>query len=132
MAKKGIKFSPAQILLGSMILTIVVGTIILSLPISQTSYIPLLDNLFMATSATTVTGLNTISLTNYTFFGQCIILLLIQIGGLGLITMTLFMISLFTELGFGTQLMAGQLLELESWKNIKKLIFFYYRFHRNF
>lgn len=124
MARKGFRFTPAQILLGSIILTILVGTALLCLPIAQTTYIPFLDNFFMATSATTVTGLNTISLQDYSFFGQCIILLLIQIGGLGLITMTLFMVSLFTDLGFGTQLMAGQLLELESWKNIRKLIFF--------
>lgn len=124
MVKKSIRRSPAQVLLVSIILTIIVGTILLSLPISQISYIPLLDNFFMATSATTVTGLNTVSLHEYSLFGKCIILLLIQIGGLGLITMTLFMLSLFTDLGFGTQLMAGQILELESWKNIKKLLFF--------
>lgn len=47
-----------------------------------------------------------------------------QIGGLGLITMTLFVLSLFTELGLGTQIMAGQILELTTWKNIRHILLF--------
>jgi trk system potassium uptake protein TrkH len=51
-------------------------------------------------------------------------MILIQIGGLGLITLTLFLMSLVVDFGFATQLMAGQLLQLESWQKIKKLILF--------
>jgi trk system potassium uptake protein TrkH len=53
-----------------------------------------------------------------------VLLALVQIGGLGLITMTLFFISLFMDLGLNTQLMAGQILEIESWKNIKRILIF--------
>lgn len=53
-----------------------------------------------------------------------IILILIQIGGLGLVTMSLFLLSLFINFGMATQLMAGQILEFESWPRIKNLIFF--------
>jgi trk system potassium uptake protein TrkH len=51
-------------------------------------------------------------------------MILIQIGGLGLITMTIFLMSLFVNFGFATQLMAGQLMQLESWQKIKNLILF--------
>jgi len=122
--KKRSQFTPARIILGSIIFTISLGTLLLALPASRTAYIPLLDLFFTATSATCVTGLLTIPLNSFTAFGHFIILLLIQIGGLGLITMTIFLMSLFIELGFATQLMAGQVLELESWKNIKKIILF--------
>ncbi|MFM9587675.1 Trk family potassium uptake protein, partial [Streptomyces caniscabiei] len=55
------------------------------------SWTPLLDCLFTATSATCVTGLVIYdTYTHWTGFGQCVILLLIQTGGLGLVTMTSF------------------------------------------
>lgn len=47
-----------------------------------------------------------------------------QIGGLGLITMSLFFMSLFVELGLATQLMAGQILEINVRKNLRDLLFF--------
>ena len=64
------------------------------------------------------------SISNFTPFGHTMLLILIQIGGLGLITLTLFLMSFFIRFGFATQLMAGQLLDLESWKNIKTILFF--------
>lgn len=57
-------------------------------------------------------------------FGKAVILGLIQIGALGLATMSLFIISLFIDLGLGTRFMAGQLFELDSWQNIKKILIF--------
>lgn len=122
--KKLVKFSPGRIILYSLIGTILFGTILLSLPIAQEHPISLLDIIFTTTSVTTVTGLLTKPLTHFTPFGQGVILFLMQLGGLGLITMTLFIISLFVNFGLTTQLLAGQMLELESWKNIKELIIF--------
>jgi trk system potassium uptake protein TrkH len=122
--KKRFRFTPAQIFFSSIIITILAGTALLSLPISRTTSIPLLDLLFTATSVTCTAGLFTIPLSSFTQLGHMIILALIQIGGLGIITMSLFLISLFIDLGFSTQLMAGEILELDSWKNIKRMLIF--------
>ena len=116
--------SPGRYILVSILFMIIGGTLALSLPIARHTTIPLIDLFFTATSATCVTGLFTIPLESFTLFGKSIILILIQIGGLGLITMTIFLFSLFVDLGMGTQLMAGQLLELTSWKQVKKILIF--------
>ena len=115
---------PEQIVLLSIIITIGIGTFLLSLPIAQVQPIPLLDLFFTASSATCVTGLFTIPIDQFTLFGKAILLILIQIGGLGMITMTLFFLSMLMNLGLGTQLMAGRILELDSWKQIKRTLFF--------
>jgi trk system potassium uptake protein TrkH len=117
-------FSAGRVILLALFCTILIGTALLALPIARRAPMALLDLFFTATSATCVTGLFTIPLENFTIFGKSIILLLIQIGGLGVITLTLFVFSLFMNLGLATQLMAGRLLELESWKNIKQLLVF--------
>ena len=68
---------------------ILIGSILLSLPMSHTihSTSSYLDHLFVATSATCVTGLVThVTANEYTLIGQIIIILLIQIGGLGFLT----------------------------------------------
>lgn len=70
-----------------------IGFIFLILPISQTANVSVLDNLFVATSAVSTTGLSTVSISqNYTFFGQVVILILIQLGGLGYMALSSFMI----------------------------------------
>ncbi len=115
-------FPPEQIVLFSILVTIAIGTLLLSLPISQEKPLPFLDLFFTATSATCVTGLFTIPIDQFTLFGKAVLLLLIQIGGLGLITMTFFFLSAFVNLGMGTRLIAGRILEIESWKQIKKIL----------
>ncbi|MGE0010251.1 MAG: TrkH family potassium uptake protein [Candidatus Babeliales bacterium] len=116
--------SPARVLLGTILITISGGAALLALPLCRTTEVPFLDLLFTATSATTVTGLNTIPLDHFTRYGHSVIMLLMQIGGLGLITLMLFMVSLFVNVGFGTQLIMGKILELDTWKNIKRLLLF--------
>ena len=73
----------------SFLVVILVGSILLSLPIStQTGEsVPYIDALFTATTATCVTGLVTVpTYSTWSVFGQVVILILIQIGGLGVIT----------------------------------------------
>lgn len=68
---------------------ILAGSLILTLPIASQSgeWTPFLDSMFTATSATCVTGLVVYdTFTHWNVFGQLVILLLIQIGGLGFIT----------------------------------------------
>lgn len=116
--------SPGRVLILSIIGVIIAGALLLSLPMAQKVPHAFIDILFTAASATCVTGLLTIPLAEFTTFGKAIILCLMQIGGLGLITMTVFLISLFFQVGMKTHLMAGQLLELESWNNSKRIITF--------
>ncbi len=83
--------TPAQVLVLGYLVVILVGAILLTLPIATTDGqgMNLLDSIFTATSATAVTGLiveNTS--TFFTVFGQIVILCLIQIGGLGIMTMS--------------------------------------------
>lgn len=83
------KISVTKIVAITFAIVITVGTLLLMLPISNRSgqSIPLLNALFTATSATCVTGLVVYDTwTQFTYFGQAVILLLIQIGGLGLVT----------------------------------------------
>ena len=79
--------NPAQLFLISFVAIILFGTLLLSLPSATHNGISLLDALFTATSAVCVTGLVVVNTaTDFTVFGQGIILLLIQIGGLGILT----------------------------------------------
>jgi trk system potassium uptake protein len=80
--------SPPAILAGIMVATIIAGTILLRLPLAHHGPpIGWLDALFTATSAVCVTGLVVVDTgTQFSFFGQLVILILIQIGGLGLMT----------------------------------------------
>ena len=84
--------SATQTICGSFLLVIAVGTLLLTLPISsRTGRLGVIDAMFTATSATCVTGLvvrDTWS--QFSLFGQVIILMLIQVGGLGLVTITSF------------------------------------------
>ncbi len=79
--------SPQQFLAFGFLGTILIGTILLLLPISTHNPISLIDALFTSTSATTVTGLVVLDTgSDFTLFGQIVIMLLIKIGGLGLMT----------------------------------------------
>jgi len=124
MAKRFIHRFPGRVILASLLLTIITGTLLLALPICQETPMSLFDLFFTACSATTVTGLLTIPITNFSPVGHTIIMLLIQIGGLGLITMMLFFLSLFVDIGLTTQLMATEVLEVDSIKDIKRIVKF--------
>lgn len=84
--------SATQTICISFLLVIAVGTLLLTLPISsRTGRLGVINAMFTATSATCVTGLivrDTWS--QFSLFGQVIILMLIQVGGLGLVTLTSF------------------------------------------
>ncbi len=122
--RRNIALSPGRFLILSIFIMVALGTVLLSMPFSQKIPIKFIDCLFTATSATCVTGLLTISFNNFTLIGKTIILMLIQVGGIGLLTISLILVSLFTNLGLATQLMFGQVIELESWKDTKKILLF--------
>lgn len=85
--KKQRKISPPLVIAGSFLFLIVVGTLLLKLPIAATVPLSWTDALFTATSATTVTGLSVFDPgTTLTMFGEIVLLVLIQCGGIGLMT----------------------------------------------
>ncbi len=95
---KGIvNLSPPRFLLGIFVIFILLGTMLLKLPIATNEHISVLDSLFTATSAMTVTGLIVVDTGSvFTIFGQVVILLLIQVGGLGIMT---FAVVIFLMIG---------------------------------
>lgn len=96
--KKFHRLHPATVLALSFIMAIAMGTILLMLPVATaTGDITLIDALFTATSAVCVTGLVVVDTGSYyTAFGQAVILVLIQIGGLGVMTIS---VTIFRLLG---------------------------------
>lgn len=80
------KLSSIQLLSAGFAIIIITGALVLSLPACTVSgkSTPLIDSLFISTSATCVTGLSPMDIyTHWNFLGQLMILVLIQIGGLG-------------------------------------------------
>lgn len=85
--------SPQQNLLYGFLTYVVAGTLLLCLPWLQKTSAPFLDNLFIATSAVSTTGLVTVSVFDtYNVGGQFIVMLLFQLGGIGYLTFTTFML----------------------------------------
>lgn len=85
--------TPQQNLFYGFLTYVLVGAILLCLPIFQKTSAPILDHLFIATSAVSTTGLVTISVFDtYNFGGQFIVMLLFQLGGIGYLTFTTFML----------------------------------------
>ena len=89
--KKIKTFAPVRLIVSSFVFIIIIGTILLMLPVSARNgrATPFIDALFTSVSATCVTGLVVFDTwTHWNEFGQAVILLLIQVGGLGVITFT--------------------------------------------
>jgi trk system potassium uptake protein TrkH len=80
--------NPAQLVVGAFVSFILVGTLLLALPIASDNggNIGFGNALFMATSAATVTGLATVDISDFSLFGEVILMFLIQIGGFGIMT----------------------------------------------
>jgi trk system potassium uptake protein TrkH len=75
-----------------------VGFLLLSIPLFHKTDVAFLDNLFISTSAISTTGLVTISIfDSYNFFGQLIIMALIQLGGIGYMTLTTYYLLFTTK-----------------------------------
>ena len=124
--KKKFALSTTQIILLSFIATIFVGSVLLALPISSATGepVPYLDALFTATTATCVTGLVTLpTVSTWSVFGQIVILLLIQIGGLGIITiMSGLMLILNKKMGIGDRLLIQDAFNLNTMSGLAKFV----------
>jgi len=110
-------FNPAQLFILSFLLIIITGTFLLMLPKAANIKISLIDALFTSTSAVCVTGLTVVNTGSFfTEFGQTIIALLIQIGGLGIMTFT----SYFSYFFRGSSSYESQLI-LRDFTNSERL-----------
>ena len=120
---KRIKISPYILILLSFFVIILIGGTLLSLPISTVNNegTRWIDGIFTATSAVCVTGLvvNDVS-SVYNLFGKTLILILIQIGGLGVITLSSLIIILISKkISYGTKKLLQEDINAESTFNIQ-------------
>ncbi len=126
MKKQRFSISTTHIILLSFLLAILIGALLLSLPISSASGepTPFLDALFTATTSTCVTGLVVMpTVSSWSIFGQVIILMLIQIGGLGVITiMSGLMILLHKKMGIGDRLLLQDAFNLNSLSGLVRFV----------
>ncbi len=116
--------SPTRVIVSSFVIVIAIGTLLLKLPFSTHQGIPLLDAFFTATSATCVTGLVSVDTgTTFTGFGQAVILCLIQIGGLGLVTLTsFFTLFIRRRMCFRSLQVAGESISASNLEQVRTLL----------
>ncbi len=119
---------PALLVLGSFLLLISIGTVLLSFPAASAMERPIspVDALFTATSASCVTGLIVLDTPHdFSPFGQAVILLLIQVGGVNIMVLSTFAaILLGRGLGLKGERALGELLELRAVRSAYRLIVF--------
>lgn len=124
MKKNKMHISPTRRIAFSFFMVIIIGALLLSLPVCHTSDIPFIDHLFTATSATCVTGLVSVVVAEeYTLLGQMIIILMIQIGGLGFLTlMSMFLVKFKKRLSYTNKIVMQEALNQNSLKDIEIFI----------
>ncbi len=114
---KKASLNPAQVFVLSFLIIILIGTFLLLLPKATVSGISVVDALFTSVSAVCVTGLTVVDTGSYfTYFGQVIIFILFQAGGLGIMTFT----SYFSYFFRGNASFESQLI-LRDYTNTDKL-----------
>lgn len=121
---KYIGINPARLFILSFLGLIIIGTILLLLPVSTTHSISFTDALFTTTSAVCVTGLVVLDTSkDFTVVGQTIIMLLIQCGGLGILTFASYF-SYFFKGGssFEDQLAMGDISNINKTDDIFKTL----------
>ena len=120
------KFSTTQTILLSFLVVILMGSVLLSLPISSATgeSVSFIDALFTATTSVCVTGLVTLpTVLTWSLFGQIVILVLIQIGGLGFIAIVSgLMILLTRHMGIGHKLLIQDAFNLNTMEGLSQFI----------
>lgn len=119
----GVRLNTAQIVAISFLATILVGTLLLTFPTATSDGrgASFIDALFTSTSATCVTGLIVQDTPTYfSTFGQVVILVLIQLGGLGIMTYSAFVALLFGRFSLGQRKIMQEMFEEE--RNVLDMI----------
>ncbi len=121
------KFNSSQLIPLSFFLAIIVGTILLDLPIATTSGTSagLVTSLFTSTTSICVTGLVVVdSYAYWSLFGKIVILILIQLGGLGVISVTsILMLMISKRISLSSSVLLHDAFNLTSISGLKKFIF---------
>ncbi len=119
------KLSPYLVILLGFLGVIAVGTGLLLLPFSTKEGISFVDALFLAASSVCITGLATVNVAGtFTGFGQAVICLLIQVGGLGFVTIGMTVISLFGgKAGLSGKRLISETLGSSGKLNYKRFLF---------
>src|SRR5687767_4849710 len=124
-ARRRRQFSPAQVLVLSFAALILSGTVLLRLPVSAAREpLSVLDAVFTATSAVCVTGLIVVDTPNdFTVFGQIVILVLIQLGGLGYMAITTVVgIALGRQLSLHERLTLQEALNVHTMEGLARFV----------
>lgn len=115
-----------QIITFSFLLVIVLGTILLATPPASAdgTATPISDAMFTATSCVCVTGLVTVTTaSHWSLFGHILILILIQIGGLGVVAIaTIFLMLLGKKLSLSSRMLLGDAFNLETMQGLVKFL----------
>ena len=126
MKKSRIKLTTSQFILIGFLAVIFVGSLLLSLPVSSADGkgIPYIDALFTATTSTCVTGLVTMpTFSTFSTVGHVVILLLIQIGGLGIVAvLSGFMLMLNRRLGVADRLLIQDAFNLNTLSGLVRFV----------
>ncbi|MDX2110549.1 MAG: potassium transporter TrkG [Verrucomicrobiota bacterium] len=119
------KVSPGMLMIGSFAGVILLGALLLLMPNAMAQDVSFIDSLFVSTSAVCVTGLSPVDISVcYTFTGQCIILALIQVGGLGVITLTYFFAIVFAQgISLRDRVLMVELLSEDNVQQISMILF---------
>ena len=119
-------YSPAKTLILFFLGLITVGTIILSLPVSRNpgTDLSLLTSIFTASSSVCVTGLTVVAINEYfSGFGQTIILLLVQLGGVGYMFVSTVVTLLIGKMALKDRRMMQEIFDISSFDDLKKLLY---------
>lgn len=112
-----------KFIVGFFIIVILLGTILLSLPWFVNKRISLMDRVFTVTSAVCVTGLSVVDVgSTFNFFGQLVLLLLIQIGGLGYMIFGTLLILLFGRLSLAQRNIISESLNISEFSTISQIV----------
>lgn len=123
---KILKPTPSKTIILGFIGIILLGTLLLCLPISHANgeWYSFVESLFLSTSTVCVTGLSSIDIaTSLTLFGKIVILILIQIGGLGFVTLTcLIFMLLGKKINYSTRMSIQESLNTETTQGLVKMV----------
>lgn len=126
MDKKKRYLTTTQMIIISFFVTVFIGGVLLSLPFASASgrATPFIDALFTATTSVCVTGLVVVTTaTHWSLLGKIIILILIQIGGLGVITITTtLMVAVGKKISLSSRILLGDAFNLETLKGLVRFL----------
>lgn len=122
MREKPKQITPTQIIVLGFLIPILVGSLLLMLPISNVRPIKYIDAMFTSVTATTTTGLTTVTLSEqFSLFGQIVIMILMQIGGLGfMVYVSVILMILGKKISLKERILISQSLNQRSLKGMVK------------